>query len=66
LLPLPFTSAVIVFAPPIDVPQTADAAALEAKHNEMQKELERVRDIAEGWFGLPESDRNRYRAEFGK
>jgi hypothetical protein len=32
----------------------------------MQKELERVRDIAEGWFGLPESDRNRYRAEFGK
>jgi hypothetical protein len=38
---------------------------MEVKHHEMQKELERVRDIAEAWFTLPESDRNRYRAEFG-
>jgi hypothetical protein len=38
---------------------------LEAKHAEMQRELERVRDIAEGWFSLAEEDRARYRAQFG-
>jgi len=66
LLPRPFSRAVIVFAPPIEVSPEADAAGLASKHQEMQKELERVRDIAEGWFALPESERNRYRAEFGK
>lgn len=66
LLPLPFSRAVVIFAPPIEVLPNADANAMEAKHNEMQKELERVRDIAEAWFTLLESDRNRYRAEFGK
>ena len=65
LLPHPFSRAVIVFAPPIEVPVDADAAHMEAKHQEMQKELERVRDIAEGWFALPDSERDRYRAEFG-
>jgi hypothetical protein len=39
---------------------------LEAKHAEMQRELGRVRDIAEGWFGMKEEERTRYRAEFGK
>ena len=66
LFPRPFSRAVIVFAPPIEVPQDADAAALEAKHNEMQRELERVRDIAESWFALPESERKHYRTEFGR
>jgi lysophospholipid acyltransferase (LPLAT)-like uncharacterized protein len=66
LLPRPFTRAVIIFAPPIYVPEEADSAALEAKHAEMQNELERVRDIAEGWFNLNETERSRYRAEFGK
>jgi lysophospholipid acyltransferase (LPLAT)-like uncharacterized protein len=66
LLPFPFSRAVVIFAPPIEVLPNADANAMEAKHNEMQKELERVRDIAEAWFTLLESDRNRYRAEFGK
>src|SRR6516165_7479814 len=42
LLPHPFSRAVIVFAPPIEVPVDADAAHIEAKHQEMQKELERV------------------------
>ena len=65
LLPLPYSRAVVVFAPPIEVPPNADANAMEVKHNEMQKELERVRDIAEAWFTLPESDRDRYRKEFG-
>ena len=64
LLPLPYSRAVVIFAPPIEVPANADANAMEVKHNEMQKELERVRDIAEAWFTLPESDRHRYRSEF--
>jgi lysophospholipid acyltransferase (LPLAT)-like uncharacterized protein len=66
LLPRPFSRAVIVFARPIEVPSDADASVLEAKHAEMQKELERVRDIAEGWFGFGEEARDAYRSEFGK
>jgi hypothetical protein len=57
---------VILFAPPIYVPSDADQQMLEAKHAEMQRELERVRDIAEGWFALKEEERARYRAEFVK
>jgi len=37
---------------------------MEAKHAEMQRELERVRDIAEGWFSLREEDRGKLRAQF--
>jgi hypothetical protein len=37
---------------------------MEAKHAEMQSELERVRDVAEGWFQLSESERQRHRKEF--
>ena len=66
LLPMPFARTVILFAAPIYVPADADQQMLEAKHAEMQRELERVRDIAEGWFSLSEEDRGRYRAEFGK
>jgi hypothetical protein len=32
----------------------------------MQRELERVRDIAEGWFSLSEAERQRLREEFSK
>jgi hypothetical protein len=32
----------------------------------MQRELERVRDIAEGWFALSEEDRARRRLEFNQ
>jgi hypothetical protein len=49
----------------IYVPQDADAEMIKAKHEEMQKALERVRDIAEGWFSLSEDERNRLRAEIG-
>jgi hypothetical protein len=56
---------VILFAPPIYVPADADQQMLEAKHVEMQRELERVRDIAEAWFSLPEAEREKHRAEFG-
>jgi lysophospholipid acyltransferase (LPLAT)-like uncharacterized protein len=66
LLPKLFSRAMIVFAPPIYVPTDADQEMLEAKHAEMQRELERVRDIAEGWFGLSEAEKEKYRTEFGK
>jgi lysophospholipid acyltransferase (LPLAT)-like uncharacterized protein len=66
LLPMPLARTVILFAPPIHVPADADQQMLEAKHAEMQRELERVRDVAEGWFSLTEVERARYRAEFGR
>ena len=66
LLPVPFARAVILFSEPIYVPADANAEALETKHAEMQKELERVRDIAEGWFSLTEQQRDAHRAEFSK
>ncbi len=66
LMPMPFARTMILFAPPIYVPADADPQTLDAKHAEMQKELERVRDIAEGWFSLSEAEREKYREEFGK
>lgn len=66
LLPAPFARSVILFAPPIYVPADADQQMLEAKHAEMQRELERVRDIAESWFSLTDAQRKNYRAEFGR
>jgi lysophospholipid acyltransferase (LPLAT)-like uncharacterized protein len=64
LLPKPFARAVILFAPPIFVPADASVDGLEAKHAEMQRALERVRDIAESWFSLTEEARVAHRAEF--
>jgi lysophospholipid acyltransferase (LPLAT)-like uncharacterized protein len=64
LLPAPFARAVILFAPPIYVPTDANAQVMESKQQEMQSELERVRDIAEAWFQLSEEERQPLRAEF--
>jgi lysophospholipid acyltransferase (LPLAT)-like uncharacterized protein len=64
LLPMPFARAVILFAPPMYVPPDADSQQLQAKHAEMQRQLERVRDIAESWFSLSDSERDMYRREF--
>src|SRR6266850_3670908 len=66
LLPAPFARAVILFAPPIYVPTDASAEVMEAKHAEMQRELERVRDIAESWFFLSDAEREKHRAEFSR
>ncbi len=66
LMPMPFARTVILFAPPIYVPADADQQMLEAKHAEMQKELERVRDIAESWYSLSETERQKYRVEFSE
>jgi lysophospholipid acyltransferase (LPLAT)-like uncharacterized protein len=65
LLPGLFAHAVMIGAPPIHVPKDADPDMIEAKHQEMQKALEQVRDLAEGWFGLSEEERNRLRLEIG-
>src|SRR5438045_6191683 len=64
LLPKPFARTVILFAPPIYVQRDASAAVMEAKHAEMQHELERVRDLAEGWFSLSASERVKSRSDF--
>jgi len=64
LLPRPFSRALILFAPPIYVPLDANSEAMESKHAEMQRALERVRDIAESWYSFSEADRAKYRAEF--
>jgi lysophospholipid acyltransferase (LPLAT)-like uncharacterized protein len=64
-LPSLFTRAILIGSPAIHVPQNADAEMIQRKHEEMQKALERVRDITEGWFSLTEEERNRYRAEIG-
>jgi lysophospholipid acyltransferase (LPLAT)-like uncharacterized protein len=65
LLPGLFARAIIIGGPLIYVPHDAGAEIIKAKHEEMQKALERVRDIAEGWFLLSEDERNQLRAEIG-
>ena len=54
-----FSRAVMVGAPLIFVSPDADADELKRKHAEMQAALERVRDVAESWFGLSEAERER-------
>jgi lysophospholipid acyltransferase (LPLAT)-like uncharacterized protein len=66
LLPAPFARTVMLFAPPIYVPRDASAEVMEAKQTEMQRELERVRDIAESWFSLNEAEQQRHRGEFSR
>jgi lysophospholipid acyltransferase (LPLAT)-like uncharacterized protein len=64
LLPMPFARAVILFAPPIFVPKDANGEVMAAKHAEMQRELERVRDVAESWFLLTDEARAQHRCDF--
>jgi lysophospholipid acyltransferase (LPLAT)-like uncharacterized protein len=66
LFPMPFARAMILFAPPIYVPKDASVELIDAKHAEMQRELERVRDIAEAWFTLSDAEREKHRTEFQK
>lgn len=66
LLPAPFARTALLFSPPIYVPTTANADLMDAKHAEMQRELERVRDIAESWFSLSHAERERHRTEFSR
>jgi lysophospholipid acyltransferase (LPLAT)-like uncharacterized protein len=65
-LPYPFSRIVMLFAPPIYVAADADREMMAQKHDEMQKELERVQALAEAWFSMPDQERARHRAAFGK
>ncbi|HEV2388572.1 MAG TPA: lysophospholipid acyltransferase family protein [Candidatus Acidoferrales bacterium] len=60
-IPWPFSRAVMIIAPTIEVPGEADRDALERKHAEMQTALDRVRVLAENWFRLGEAERDRVR-----
>lgn len=61
-LPHPFSRVVLVVAPPIEVPPGADRETVDKKQAELQRMLERVRDLAETWFTLPPAEQERQRA----
>ena len=63
-IPKPYTRAVLFIAPPLAVPEDTDRDGLEQKHQEMQRILERLRDIAEGWFSLSAAEQDRERANW--
>lgn len=65
-LPYPFSRAVMFVAPPIRVPIDADSETIHRKQAEMQAALERVRDVAESWFGLSEDERDRLREQWSE
>jgi lysophospholipid acyltransferase (LPLAT)-like uncharacterized protein len=61
-IPKPYTRAVLFIAPPLEVSEDTDRDGLEQKHQEMQKILERLRDVAEGWFSLSPAEQDRERS----
>ena len=63
-VPHPFSRAIAVIAPTIYVPPDASRELMEEKHAEMQRALEKVRDVAESWFTLSEKERQSIRAEW--
>jgi lysophospholipid acyltransferase (LPLAT)-like uncharacterized protein len=50
-IPLPFTPAVLLMAPPIWVPSDATEVHLRDLHDRMQKTLDDLRTRGEAWFG---------------
>lgn len=60
-IPKPFTRAVLIIAPKLEVLKDTDQDGLERKHQEVQKTLERLRDVAENWFSLSEIEKDRER-----
>lgn len=50
VIPFPFSRAVVQVAPKIYVPRDAEDVMLEGKYQEMQAALERITDVAEGYF----------------
>jgi hypothetical protein len=65
-IPYPFSRAVMFVAPPIRVPLDADSDTVHQKQKEIQTALQRVRDVAESWFQLTESERDRLREEWSE
>jgi lysophospholipid acyltransferase (LPLAT)-like uncharacterized protein len=50
-IPIPFTTAIVLMAPPIWVPQDANEEQLRKLHEEMQKVLDELRIRGDAWFG---------------
>jgi lysophospholipid acyltransferase (LPLAT)-like uncharacterized protein len=65
-LPYPFSRVVMFVAPPIRVPLDADSEVVHEKQKEIQAALERVRDVADSWFGLSEIEREKLREEWSE
>jgi lysophospholipid acyltransferase (LPLAT)-like uncharacterized protein len=65
-IPKPYTRAVVIFAPVLEVPKHADHEGFEKKQQEMQKTLEHLRDVAENWFSMSEEERERERAAWNQ
>jgi lysophospholipid acyltransferase (LPLAT)-like uncharacterized protein len=63
-VPHPFSRAIAVIAPTIYVAPDASSEEMEQKHAEMQRALERVRDVAESWFTMSEAERERIRKDW--
>ncbi len=63
-IPKPFSRAVVVIAPVIEVPHRANKETMARKHDEMQRALEHVRDVAEAWFTLAQEECDRLRREW--
>ena len=65
-LPLPFSRTVMVVAPPIEVSRNCTNEEMQEKLAEMQVALERVRDVAEAWFDLSDTEQDRLRVEWSQ
>jgi lysophospholipid acyltransferase (LPLAT)-like uncharacterized protein len=63
-VPFPFSRVVMMFAPPIRAKTDGGSDDLKATQAEMQAALERVRDDAEEWFDLSESEQDEVRDEY--
>lgn len=63
-VPHPFSRVALVIAPPIDVPAEADRETVKRKHAEMQRMLERGRDMGDSWFSLSSSEKERARTRW--
>ena len=61
-LPRPFSRAVLVIGPPIEVPEETGRDGLERQQADLQRLLERTRDTAESWFRLSPAEQERQRA----
>jgi hypothetical protein len=62
--PFPFSRTIVAVAPPIRVPTDAGSEMIKMKQDEMQRALERVRDVAESWFNLSEGEKDKLREEW--
>jgi lysophospholipid acyltransferase (LPLAT)-like uncharacterized protein len=63
-VPMPFSRAVMIFAPVIRMKPDGGGDDLKETLTEMQSSLERVRDDAEAWFGLTDEERDDVRDEY--